>query len=65
MLVEIGPQIGNYSASPAARWVTVVVHNVLSPVSAKSLFPAGRLSNPHPTLTSSSPHPHLILIILT
>ena len=41
MLVEVGPQVGNYSGSPFARWVTVVVHNVLAPVSAKSLFPSG------------------------
>ena len=40
MLVRIGAQAGNYSDSPAARWVDVVVHNVLAPISAKLLFPA-------------------------
>ena len=40
MLVRIGAQAGNYSGSPAARWVDVVVHNVLAPISAKLLFPA-------------------------
>jgi hypothetical protein len=40
MLFELGGQSGNYSGSPLVRWVSVVVHNVLAPVSAKLLFPA-------------------------
>ena len=39
MLFELGGQVGNYAGSPAIRWISVVVHNVLAPVSAELLFP--------------------------
>ncbi len=39
MLVKIGPQAGQYVGRPSARWVSVVVHNVFAPISAKVLFP--------------------------
>jgi hypothetical protein len=40
MLVQIGPQVGNYSGAPSVRWLELVVHNVFAPVAAKRLFSA-------------------------
>ena len=45
MRIAIGAQAGNYSGSPAARWVEIVVHNVLAPVASTRLgLTAGELN---------------------